>query len=201
MSSGFLKHLILWCFFIPLLAVFTLPIFFDVESYEVHDSEFSVHEKLLGIESHDKAMNNAREFYKKVIQPQSKWLCSTSFKTGINDQGMDAMISKSNKSRCQAMYRGIYRFNVELKFIFGLLVLAIAAFYDGSMQRLISKHEFGYSNPAVFNFVTHGIIAGLGLVFVGIFLPIDFGYIFYILYSFAIVGFSWVSAKNFQTGA
>ena len=122
-----------------------------------------MHERLIGVERHESAMESAKVYYMKVIYPVSGWMCSPEISSNVDMKSISWVIKKSNQARCQSLLRGFYRFNVEISFMFGVLLLSIAAFYDGAIQRSIGKHEFGYNNPVAFHLVTHSIIMILGL--------------------------------------
>lgn len=201
MKSGFVKHLFLWLLIIPLITVFTLPLFFSLDDYKISPSEFDMHERMIGKESHEKAIDAAKVIYRKLIYPMSDWMCATEFSSELDTQGVDWILKQSNQSRCQSLLRGFYRIQVELSFLFGVLILAIAAFYDGAMQRSIGKYEFGYNNPVAFHLVTHSLISVIGLTFIGVFLPVIFTFWYYLGYCIVIVIASWLISKNFQTGA
>lgn len=186
---------------IPLTTIFTVPFFYDASHYKVSDVESDLHERLIGKEYHEQAIENTQSTYRKYILPMSNWMCATEVESNIDTSSFNWIIKQANKSRCQAIVRGIYRVNVELHFLIGVFLLAIAAFFDGAMQRFIKKYEFGYNNTVTFNLVTHGIIFILGLTFVAVFLPIVYSSMYYFSYSSILIIFAWLMSSNFQTGA
>lgn len=201
MNSGFFKHLLFWVVLIPAVAVLVLPVFFNIEHYQITDSEYSMHEKMIGEENHNEAIENAQSTYKRLITPVSEWMCSTKLDSDLNTKSVDHLVKQANKSRCQSILRGVYRINVEWSLFVGVLILCLAAFYDGAVERSIGKYEFGYNNPVAFHLVTHSIIGMLGITFIGVFLPINFSLTYYIAYCVLIVFASWMASRNFQTGA
>jgi len=205
MSSTFLKNITVWVLFMPIIIVILLPLMFDKSDFRFSSSEIDRNVQIVGAKFNAEAVDATKRIYLKSLKPT---ICQASLletEKSANDDFFvkmmkDVGFNKSNGARCQQLARGIYRFDIELKFMACVFLIAFAAAFDGLTVRATDKFEFGYQSPLKFHIATHAFIAAIGLMFAAPFLPIAFTAVAWPAITVIIALIAWIAARNYQAG-
>lgn len=196
-KNTFGSHLVLWCLFLPLLALVAVPLLLPeqtVSQAEV-DMVASFHVDVNGFTEAANARFSSL-FVDTGLVPKSE-----QFFGSPEQKGMGAFAAEWIHGVWLMVYKAVWRFYV-LKRIFFLpmLVLAIAAAVDGLGVRARKKYRFESTNPIFFYSSTHLVVLMLGMFTFLPLAPITFSVTLLVGLLLALAAGIWWSSANFLTG-
>lgn len=198
-KNTFLKHLVFWVFFIPLLTLILVPVFkpeqrifpaevqmlaeYGIATKEVEEKTRHTFEHLF-VRTHIMAYTeaffsgkNSVHFHQKNGQWSANWI-----------RGVWMMI-----------FRAIWRIHAFSRLFFlPVVIFSISALLDALAIRARKKFSFEYDSPGKFYSSTHLLMLAIGLFFCIPFLPVLMTADFLAFLLFSMTMAVWVSAAHFR---
>lgn len=200
-NSRFASHVRLWFFFIPLLAIFLMPIADDPDLFKVSDAESDSVVAMLGQDRADDAVEHANEHFKS-------WFIETGAVKAtlrlaepsdtLHDSFTEPFADRWAHNFWYLIYRMVYRATVMKFWIFGTILMGIASFTDGWAIRKIRAAAGGVVRPLNFHVAAHGILLVLGVVFTMLMLPVTILAPFWVVVAAVLVCLLWRAASSYQ---
>lgn len=196
-KNTFGSHLVLWCLFLPLLALIVTPLLLPEQTVSAAEVEM-----IAGFNVDVNAFTeSANARFTSLFVDTGLVTRSEQFFGSTSQKGIGAFAAEWIHGVWLMLYKAIWRFYV-LKRIFFLpmLVLAIAAAVDGLGVRARKKYKFESTNPVFFYSSTHLVVLITGMFAFLPLAPITFSATLLVGLLVALAFGIWWSSANFLTG-
>lgn len=203
-QNTFGRHLILWCMFLPLMALIFIPMLMPEQTVNPSEVEM-VAGFNIDVNSLTEAANARFQsmFVDSGLVPRTEQFFAPS-PTSSQSSATTAIQSFGEQwvhGVWLMVYKATWRAYVLLRIFFlPLLVLSTAAAIDGFGVRARKKYRFETTNPVFFYSSTHLVVLMAGMFAFLPLAPITFSMTMLVGLLVAMAAGVWWSSSNFQTG-
>lgn len=198
-NNSFLRHLVFWGLFLPLLSILLVPLF--APDQKIHGEEITMVSEMgvdvTSLNSHSRQTFTRFFVDTKLVSSTEKFFSGRV--EGKPDSPRTAFSRKWINGVWQMVYRAVWRLRaLSLIFFIPVICLALPAFIDGLSVRARKKYDFEADDPGIFYSSAHLATVALGLFVCLPFLPFALTANLLALMLVALVGAVWVASSNFQ---
>lgn len=200
MASRFGSHIRFWFFLGPLLAVSIMPVIPNPDLFTITDAESDSVETLLGNDRAQQAVTDTNDKFKAWFVDSGivRRTLAGSEQQSAYHENVERLAGHWVRNFWHMVYRMVYRAMVMKAWWFGTLVLALAAFVDGSVRRKVKAATGAASAPLSFHVAAHGLLMAFGVLLTALIVPVPIVAVFWAAVSGIVIALMWRIAASYQ---
>nr|WP_057929842.1 DUF4400 domain-containing protein [Burkholderia ambifaria] len=199
-DSRFVRHVKVWFFFVPLVAVAIMPVVPNRSLFEIPEAETRSVVATIGEDRADRAVATTNRLFRRYFVDTGVVAASLETTRGsdADDGGMTNLASTWVHNFWRLVYRVVYRLTIMKLWLFGTLAFCVAMFVDGTVRRKIRAAAAGYVSPVSFHLAGHGLLLVFGVAFTVLIAPIPLLAPYWIAIAGCLGVLLWKAASSYQ---